>query len=121
MLEGWHAAGAEILPFSPLADEGANAAADFIFLPGGYPELHLPTLSANAGFLESLRSAAERGTRIYGECGGFMALGEAMIDADSRAFQMAGLLSLETSFAERKLHLGYRRLTPLRCVAGPDT
>ena len=122
MLEGWHSAGAEILPFSPLADEGANAAADFIFLPGGYPELHLPTLSANAEFLESLRSAAERGIKIYGECGGFMALGKAVIDADSRAFQMAGLLSLETSFAERKLHLGYRRLTPLAdSWPGPDT
>ena len=51
-----------------------------------------------------------------------MALGEAVIDADSRAFQMAGLLSLETSFAERKLHLGYRRLTPLADAwPGPDT
>ena len=121
MLEGWRAAGAEVLPFSPLADEAADAAADFIFLPGGYPELHLPTLSANAGFLESLRLAAERGIRIYGECGGFMTLGEAVIDADSRAFPMAGLLSLETSFAERKLHLGYRRLTPLADTwLGPD-
>ena len=113
MLDGWQAAGAEILPFSPLADMPAARSADFIFLPGGYPELHLPTLSANATFLGSLRTAAERGVRIYGECGGDMTLGEGIIDADSEAFPMAGLLALETSFAQRKLHLGYRRLTPL--------
>ena len=116
MLEGWRAAGAEILPFSPLADMPAATSADFIFLPGGYPELHLPTLSGNAAFLGSLRAAAERGVRIYGECGGYMTLGEVIIDADSKAFPMAGLLSLETSFAERKLHLGYRLLTPLSDV-----
>ena len=122
MLEGWKRAGAEIRPFSPLADECPDNAADFIFLPGGYPELHLPTLSANARFLNGLRDAAARGVRIYGECGGYMTLGETIIDADSQAFRMAGLLSLETSFAARKLHLGYRRLTPLTKVwPGPDT
>ena len=121
MLEGWRAAGAEILPFSPLSDAAPDDAADFIFLPGGYPELHLPTLSSNACFLESLRTAADRGVRIYGECGGYMALGEIIIDAESRAFPMAGLLSLETSFAHRKLHLGYRHLTPLADDwPGPD-
>ena len=122
MLEGWKRAGAEIRPFSPLADECPDNAADFIFLPGGYPELHLPTLSANARFLNGLQDAAARGVRIYGECGGYMTLGETIIDADSQAFRMAGLLSLETSFAARKLHLGYRRLTPLTKVwPGPDT
>ena len=122
MLEGWKRAGAEIRPFSPLADECPDNAADFIFLPGGYPELHLPTLSANARFLNGLQDAAARGVRIYGECGGYMTLGETIIDADSQAFRMAGLLSLETSFAARKLHLGYRRLTPLtNAWPGPDT
>lgn len=122
MLEGWKRAGAEIQPFSPLADECPDNAADFIFLPGGYPELHLSTLSANARFLNGLRDAAARGVRIYGECGGYMTLGETIIDADSQAFRMAGLLSLDTSFAARKLHLGYRRLTPLTNMwPGPDT
>ena len=121
MLEGWQTAGAEILPFSPLSNAAPDDAADFIFLPGGYPELHLPTLSSNAGFLESLRAAADRGVRIYGECGGYMALGDVIIDAESRAFPMAGLLTLETSFAQRKLHLGYRCLTPLADAwPGPD-
>jgi cobyrinic acid a,c-diamide synthase len=45
MLACWRDAGAEILPFSPLADEAPAGDADAIFLPGGYPELHLPRLS----------------------------------------------------------------------------
>jgi len=109
VLADWRAAGAEILPFSPLADE-AVPSADFIFLPGGYPELHAGRLSANAGFLASLRAAAAT-TPIYGECGGYMTLGQTLTDASGKTHQMAGLLNLQTSFAERKLHLGYRHLT----------
>ena len=113
MLEEWRNAGAEIIPFSPLADETPDADADFIFLPGGYPELHLPALAAARQFHGGLGQAASRSVRIYGECGGFMTLGKAIIDADGTSYPMAGLLHLETSFAARKLHLGYRRLTPL--------
>jgi cobyrinic acid a,c-diamide synthase len=113
MLEGWRAAGAGITPFSPLADEAPSADADFIFLPGGYPELHLSALTNAGRFHDGLRAAASRGVRIYGECGGFMTLGEAIIDADGTSYPMAGILRLETSFAARKLHLGYRGLTPL--------
>ena len=113
MVEGWRAAGAEIIPFSPLADEAPDESADFIFLPGGYPELHLPALAHAGRFHAGLREAASRNVRIYGECGGFMTLGKVIVDADGTPYPMAGLLRLETSFAARKLHLGYRGLTPL--------
>ena len=112
MLRYWQAAGAEILPFSPLADEAPASDADAVFLPGGYPELHLPTLSTATTFLGGLRSAAMKGLPVYGECGGFMTLGDSITDAEGTSFRMAGLLSLETSFADRKLHLGYRRVSP---------
>jgi cobyrinic acid a,c-diamide synthase len=108
VIDGWKAAGAEILPFSPLADEAADASADAVYLPGGYPELHAAKLSANRSFLDGLRAAAGRGATIYGECGGFMVLGESLTDADGAIHEMAGLLPLNTSFAERRLHLGYR-------------
>jgi cobyrinic acid a,c-diamide synthase len=114
LLADWRRAGAEITPFSPLADDPAPAA-DMIFLPGGYPELHAGRLAGNKRFLDSLKSAAET-CRIYGECGGYMVLGEALTDADGTCHRMAGLLPLETSFATRRLHLGYRRLSPR---AGP--
>ena len=108
VLDGWRAAGADILPFSPLADEAPDPAGDAVYLPGGYPELQAGKLAANTRFLAGLRDAAARDAVIYGECGGYMVLGEVLTDADGQAHRMAGLLPVETSFAQRKLHLGYR-------------
>ena len=118
-LEHWREAGATIHPFSPLNDEAPHSGADFIFLPGGYPELHLPVLSSAQRFRSTMQQAAARGTAIYGECGGYMTLGQRIIDANGTAFEMLGLLDLETSFAKRKLHLGYRQLTPTGHAAWP--
>jgi len=109
--EGWRDAGAEIMPFSPLADEAPAADADAVYLPGGYPELYAGRLAANARFLTGLRDAAGRGAAVFGECGGYMVLGQGLVDADGTRHAMAGLLDVETSFAERGLHLGYRRAT----------
>ncbi|WP_297774152.1 cobyrinate a,c-diamide synthase [uncultured Roseovarius sp.] len=108
MLSDWRAAGAEIRAFSPLADDPVPDA-DFIFLPGGYPELHAGRLADCTNFMQSLRNASQD-TEIYGECGGYMVLGDTLTDAEGTRHTMAGLLPLETSFATRHLHLGYRRL-----------
>ena len=110
ILQGWKKAGAEICFFSPLRDETPNPGCDAIFLPGGYPELHAGHLSRSLNFLNTLKSSK---ALIYGECGGFMVLGDALIDASGQSHAMAGLLPLTTSFATRKLHLGYRQLIPL--------
>jgi len=109
VLDGWHRAGAEITFFSPLKDEAPAADADAVYLPGGYPELHAGRLAANTRFLAGLRSVAAAGHAVFGECGGYMVLGETLTDAEGHAHAMAGLLPVETSFAKRKLHLGYRR------------
>lgn len=118
LLEGWRTAGAELLPFSPLADEAPADHADMVWLPGGYPELHGGSLAAAGNFLSGLRHHAE--TRpIHGECGGYMVLGEALIDKEGNRHAMAGLLSLVTSHAQRKMHLGYRRaelLAPIGAI-----
>ncbi len=108
--------GATILPFSPLADDPVPDA-DRIELPGGYPELHAARIAANSRFLGSLREAAQSAD-IYGECGGYMVLGETLTDASGTRHKMAGLLGLDTSFETRRLHLGYRDLTALN---GPMT
>ncbi len=110
MLEDWLLAGAEISTFSPLNDEGPAADTDAVFLPGGYPELYAGTLAQNADFASAMLAAKNRGSLIYGECGGYMALGESLTDADGVAHKMLGFLPVSTSFAKRKLHLGYRRL-----------
>lgn len=107
MLEAWRAAGAEITTFSPLADEGPATGADVCWLPGGYPELHAGRIAANTRFHCALKSFAE--TRpVHGECGGYMVLGAGLTDAGGVRHEMTGLLGLETSFAQRRLHLGYR-------------
>jgi cobyrinic acid a,c-diamide synthase len=110
LLDGWKRQGAELLPFSPLANEPPPSA-DAIYLPGGYPELHAGHLASAHRFLEGLRTAAARGTPILGECGGYMVLGRTLEDADGITHPMAGLLRLDTSFAKRRLHLGYRHAT----------
>lgn len=107
LLQDWHDSGASLHVFSPLANDSAPDA-DLIYLPGGYPELHAGRLAANTTFLSSLWGSK---AQIYGECGGYMTLGETLIDKDGNGHKMAGLLPLETSFATRKLHLGYRDLT----------
>jgi cobyrinic acid a,c-diamide synthase len=106
-LEGWRGAGAEISFFSPLAGESPEETADAVYLPGGYPELHAETI-AKSPALGALKRLAARGAAIYGECGGYMVLGKGLTDAAGTRHAMAGLLGLETSFATRKLHLGYR-------------
>lgn len=119
MLLGWKRRGAEISFFSPLADEAPDPQADAIYLPGGYPELHAARLAGNENFLVSTRQAAERGVKVFGECGGYMTLGEAIIDAEGKRHEMLGLLPLVTSFEKRKRHLGYRHLVPVS--GGPFT
>ena len=104
---GWRAAGAEILPFSPLADEAPPDAADACWLPGGYPELHAGRLADAGRFLDGLRAFA-RTRPVHGECGGYMVLGRSLEDADGTTHAMAGLLPVATSYRKRRLHLGYR-------------
>ncbi len=108
LLEGWRRAGAEILPFSPLADAPPDPTADLVWLPGGYPELHAGALAAATRFRDGLRAHAAA-KPVHGECGGYMALGSALIDKDGVRHEMAGLLGLVTSYERRKFHLGYRR------------
>ena len=112
LLSDWQKQGAEVLPFSPLADEGPGETADAVFLPGGYPELHAGKLAAAETFRAGMVGAATRDARIYGECGGYMTLGEGLIDADGTRHPMLDLLPVTTSFARRRMTLGYRRLSP---------
>jgi len=106
-LQSWRRQGAELSFFAPLADEAPSAGADSVFLPGGYPELHAGKLAAAHQFRSAVR--AFKGF-VYGECGGYMVLGEGLVAADGTRHAMLGLLSVETSFAIRKLHLGYRKV-----------
>jgi cobyrinic acid a,c-diamide synthase len=116
LIDGWRSAGAEIVSFSPLADEAPDSRADACWLPGGYPELFAGVLASAQQFRSGLARFAQ--TRpVHGECGGYMVLGEGLEDASGTRHAMTGLLGHATSFAKRKLHLGYREARLL--VDGP--
>jgi cobyrinic acid a,c-diamide synthase len=122
LLASWRKAGAEIVTFSPLADEPPPASCDVCWLPGGYPELHAGALAAAQTFRTGLARFAQ--TRpVHGECGGYMVLGEGLEDAGGARHAMTGLLGHATSFAKRKLHLGYReaRLRASSPIGAADT
>jgi cobyrinic acid a,c-diamide synthase len=107
LITAWRRAGAEIVAFSPLANEAPAERCDACWLPGGYPELFAGTLAAADRFQAGLRRFAQ--TRpVHGECGGYMVLGQGLEDADGVRHAMTGLLGHATSFAKRALHLGYR-------------
>jgi cobyrinic acid a,c-diamide synthase len=110
-LEDWREAGAELSFFSPLADEGPDQNADAVLLPGGYPELHSERLAHAQNFVAGLRKSRDNGALVYGECGGFMVLGEALTDKEGRTWPMAGLLPIATRVDRPKRTLGYRRLS----------
>jgi cobyrinic acid a,c-diamide synthase len=111
LLSDWRSQGAEIAPFSPLADEYARMDTDAVYLPGGYPELHGLELSTAAQFHAGLRDAASRNALIYGECGGYMVLGETLTDKSGTMHRMAGLLPVSTDISRPRRTLGYRRLS----------
>lgn len=110
VLDGWRSAGAEIAAFSPLADEPPDAAANAVFLPGGYPELHAARLAGADRWRAGLVAAAARGAFVYGECGGYMVLGRELVDAGGRSHAMAGLLPVAANFADPAPRIGWRRV-----------
>jgi cobyrinic acid a,c-diamide synthase len=120
LLDDWRLMGAELSFFSPLADEPPSADADAIFLPGGYPELHGGKLAAAIRFKSGLFAARDRHALIYGECGGFMVLGDALVDKSGHAHAMAGLLPVTTRIDRPKRILGYRRLIQSGDLPWPD-
>ena len=76
--------------FSPLANEMPDSHADAVFLPGGYPELHAGKLAAAEAFRQGMHDARDRGVFIYGECGGYMVLGQGLVDAEGNTHRMTG-------------------------------
>ncbi len=113
LLRAWSQSGAEIVFFSPLADESPPEHCDLCWLPGGYPELHAGKIATAGKFLSGVRTFAKT-KPVHGECGGYMVLGQALIDASGTSHAMVNLLSHVTSFAQRRMTLGYREAKLLR-------
>lgn len=97
----------EVLFFSPIHDKRLPDA-DFIYLPGGYPELYLPQLSSNKEMLEAIRTYIENGGKLLAECGGMMHLCETIKDKDGVEYPMVGVFKQNASMYNTRMILGYR-------------
>ncbi len=106
-LEILEAMGATLCFFSPLADS-ALPEVDSIYLPGGYPELHLQTLQENLAMKAELRTHFELGTPLYAECGGMLYLLESLTDTAGLRGDMVGLLPGCAVMQNRLKGLGYQ-------------
>ncbi|WP_439861488.1 cobyrinate a,c-diamide synthase [Pseudomonas sp. MBLB4136] len=92
--------GAELHFFSPLADSQLPAV-DSLYLPGGYPELHLAELQGNQAMAEAIRSHHAAGKPIHAECGGMLYLLERLTDKQGVSGRMLGLLAGEATLQPR--------------------
>lgn len=109
--------GAELVPFSPLADAAVPDGCGAVYIGGGFPELFGAALAANTPMQGSLRAVAARGIPVYGECGGLMYLGRSLTDFEGAHHTMTGLVPADSVMGGTRLTLGYREVescgTPL--------
>ena len=108
------ALGAELVEFSPLADQPLPAGVDALYLPGGYPELHAETLNRARTWQASVRAAHAAGLPIWAECGGMRALADAIETVDGHSWGMAGLLPGVAHMQDRLAGLGGQAWGALR-------
>lgn len=104
------AMGAHVAYFSPLANDAIPDAADALFLPGGYPELHAARLAQNAISANSVRAHAAAGKPIVAECGGMLYLLEQLTDAAGVSTSMLGVLPGHATLQKRFAGLGMQLL-----------
>ena len=107
LLEAW---GAEIVPFSPIEDEGLPPGVGGLYLGGGFPELFARELSENRPMHTAIRDAVDRGVPVYAECGGLMYLGDSLADQDGVNRPMIGIIPAASGMSNARLTLGYREV-----------
>ncbi len=104
-LDTLRALGAELVFFSPLT-AAELPAVDAVYLPGGYPELHLDTLASNHGLRAALRRHHRAGKPIYAECGGLLYTLESLADRAGHRAAMLGLLPGRAALQGKLVGLG---------------
>jgi cobyrinic acid a,c-diamide synthase len=107
------AMGAQLKFFSPLAGEGLPAC-DALWLPGGYPELHAQPLVANTTLRANLLDHVQAGKPVWAECGGMLALGDQVVDAQGQSQPLWGILPGTVQMQQRLAGLGMQQL----CIQG---
>ncbi|HOW61631.1 MAG TPA: cobyrinate a,c-diamide synthase [Candidatus Contendobacter sp.] len=104
-LDALRALGAELAFFSPLTDTELPAV-DAVYLPGGYPELHLEALAGNHALRAALRRHHQAGKPLYAECGGLLYTLESLADKEGHRAPMLGLLPGHAALQAKLVGLG---------------
>ncbi len=113
-------AGAELVFFSPLADDGLPEDIQAVYLGGGYPELHAGDLSANLKMVNAIKEWAGNDGFMYAECGGFMYLTQGITGHDGKFHAMADIFPVQARMQEHRASLGYREIRLKEaCFFGP--
>ncbi|MCW5665919.1 MAG: cobyrinate a,c-diamide synthase [Piscinibacter sp.] len=108
-LAALEAEGAELVPFDTLADRYLPPALDGLFIGGGFPELFMDELEANAALRGALQRAIVDGLPVYAECGGLMYLARS-IAWNGRRAQMVGVIPGDVVMCKRPVGRGYVRV-----------
>jgi cobyrinic acid a,c-diamide synthase len=112
--------GADVIPFSPIADEALPSDLDALYFGGGYPELYARELSANTPMLDQIRAFARSGGHIYAECGGLLYLSQQLTTAHGSVYPMLGILPLKMEMTSKLVDFGYVTVTFTQdCLLGP--
>lgn len=104
-IESLIAAGAEIVPFSPIDDDLPEV--DGLYFGGGYPEIFSAELEMNSKMRRSIRDASEDGMPIYAECGGLMYLSKSVKDLEDKEYEMCGIFDAGSRMNDGRMTLGY--------------
>ncbi len=97
--------GAELVFFSALEDD-ALPVVDSLWLPGGYPELHLDRLAGNASMKSAIRAHHRQGKPVLAECGGMLYALDRLTTTEGHGAQMAGLMRGDALMQPRLTSLG---------------
>jgi cobyrinic acid a,c-diamide synthase len=112
--------GADVIPFSPIADRALPADLDALYFGGGYPELYARELSENTPMLNHIRAFVRSGGHIYAECGGLLYLSQQLSTADGSVYPMLGILPLRMEMTSKLVDFGYVTVTFTQdCLLGP--
>jgi cobyrinic acid a,c-diamide synthase len=112
--------GAEVIPFSPIADKILPVHLDALYFGGGYPELYARELSANTPMLDQIRAFARSGRHIYAECGGLLYLSQQLSTVEGSVYPMLGILPLKMEMTNKLVDFGYVTVTFTQdCLLGP--
>ncbi len=112
--------GAEIVPFSPIADRALPAGLDALYFGGGYPELYARELSENTAMLEQVRAFVGSGGHVYAECGGLLYLSQRLSTSDGSVYPLLGIVPLAMEMTSQLVDFGYVTVTFTQsCLLGP--